>query len=405
MKVLIISAHSAWPAIFGGPVQVYKTAKYLAEEFDIHLLCPISDENKKHLEEDAKIKVCSFSRMTLLFILFNRVLRRLRFPDIFAWLYNPFVYGDVKRALDRINPDLIHCIYLHTAPNALKAAKKSKLPFILTEPDVEYLREKRKKEILGSKASDLSLDMLKKKERDICNNSDLVVVLSDFDKKILRDIGVKAKIKAIFNGIDYAAYQVRPEIRGKMREKYSIGEDDIVLFYHGTFFDEANEDALNTLTGYIYDNLIAKHDNLKLVVMGPGVKERNIDLRDAIAIPTVPFDEVPKHLSMADIACVPLRFGTGVRLKIVEYMASGIPTISTKIGAEGLPVTHGKDIILVDDGNEIFLKELECLVGDPSLRKKLRENAMALAKERFDWRVLIKDYEQSYKMICSTMGP
>lgn len=395
MKILIISPISPWPHNSGGSVQLYKLVKYLSSEIEVYLLCPISYENKKNLEKDAKISVHSFSRITLLSMLSKRILRRFKFPDIFSWLYNPLAYRDINRKVNEIKPDLIHSVYLASGLQALKVARKYRLPFVLTEPDTEYLREKRKKEILGEDYTDFALGKLKEVERRICNNSDIVVVLSDFDKGVLHDIGVSSKINVIFNGIDYESYQVSQETRDEMRKRLNIKENDVVLFYHGAFWDDANKDALFSLID-IYKSLKDKGVPVRLAVMGTGLDRIKIP-GDVIAIPEVQSHEVPKYLSIADIAAVPLRYGTGVRLKIIEYLTMGIPTISTLIGAEGIPLKNGEDIILVDDVGEEFVRDLKNLIENESLRLELKKNGRAIAKERFDWGVLIKDYETIYE--------
>ncbi len=397
MKILIVSHISPWPPNSGGPVQVYKLVKYLLSELDVHLLCPINGENKRNLEKDTGISVHSFSRITLLSMLTKRILRRLKFPDIFSWLYNPLVYRDVKRVANEINPDLIHSVYLASSPHALKVAEKYRLPFVLTEPDIEYLREKRRKELLGEGYSDFALRTLKEAERKICDNSDMVVVLSDFDKKVLRDIGVASDIKVIFNGIDYESYQVSQETRDEMRKRLNIKENDIVLFYHGIFSDKANRNALFSLVD-IYKSLRDEGVPVRLAVMGTDLDRTKIP-EDVIAISEVQSHEVPRYLSIADIAAVPLRYGTGVRLKIVEYLTMGLPTISTLIGAEGIPLKDKEDIILVDDVGEEFVKGLENLIENKALQLELKKNGRALAKERLDWNILIKNYEEIYRLL------
>lgn len=81
---------------------------------------------------------------------------------------------------------------------------------------------------------------------------------------------------------------------------------------------------------------------------------------------------------------VPLRSGSGTRLKILEAMAMGNPVISTSIGAEGLPVTHEKDILIADDA-DTFAKYLLRLSQDNELPSRLAMAARKLV-EQFDWR-------------------
>jgi glycosyltransferase involved in cell wall biosynthesis len=83
---------------------------------------------------------------------------------------------------------------------------------------------------------------------------------------------------------------------------------------------------------------------------------------------------------------VPLRVGSGTRLKILEAMAAGVPVVSTKLGAEGLEVTHGENILLAETPAE-FARALQDLSGASGLRARLVEGARRVAS-RYDWPLL-----------------
>jgi len=85
---------------------------------------------------------------------------------------------------------------------------------------------------------------------------------------------------------------------------------------------------------------------------------RSLDISEKIIeLPEIPFDEFPMHLSMGDIGVVPLTAGSGTRLKIIEYLAIGdIPVVSTKIGAEGLPMRDGEDILIAKDAQDDIIE-------------------------------------------------
>lgn len=82
---------------------------------------------------------------------------------------------------------------------------------------------------------------------------------------------------------------------------------------------------------------------------------------------------------------VPLRAGSGVRVKILEAMARGLPVISTNIGAEGLEVAAGEHLLIADTPAE-FAAAIRALAEDVPLRRRLTAAARARALERYDWR-------------------
>jgi polysaccharide biosynthesis protein PslH len=97
---------------------------------------------------------------------------------------------------------------------------------------------------------------------------------------------------------------------------------------------------------------------------------------------TVP--EVRPYYAEAVASIVPLRVGAGTRLKILEAMSAGVPVISTAIGAEGLDVTPGRDI-LIADGDEEWVAALDSLAQRPDLRNSLTQAARTLVEQRYDW--------------------
>jgi glycosyltransferase involved in cell wall biosynthesis len=82
---------------------------------------------------------------------------------------------------------------------------------------------------------------------------------------------------------------------------------------------------------------------------------------------------------------VPLRLGGGTRLKILEAMAMARPIVSTALGAEGIDVAHGRELLLAD-GAERFAAELGRLLDDPALGARLGRAARALVEQRYSWR-------------------
>jgi polysaccharide biosynthesis protein PslH len=92
---------------------------------------------------------------------------------------------------------------------------------------------------------------------------------------------------------------------------------------------------------------------------------------------------IVEHLRQSAVVIVPLRIGGGTRLKIYEAMATGKAVVSTTVGAEGLDVHHGRDIILADDAHS-FAQSVIMLLRDPELRRRY-EKAAAETAARYDW--------------------
>lgn len=106
---------------------------------------------------------------------------------------------------------------------------------------------------------------------------------------------------------------------------------------------------------------------------------------------------VMEHLQEAAVVVVPLRVGGGTRLKIYEAMAMGKAVVSTSVGAEGLNVHHGADIMLCDDPGS-FEQAVAMFLEDRSLREEYGQAAAQLAAQ-YDWPVIAERFAQVLEAI------
>lgn len=109
------------------------------------------------------------------------------------------------------------------------------------------------------------------------------------------------------------------------------------------------------------------------------------DLSEAAGVETTgEVDDVPTELQRARVAIVPLRAGSGTRLKILEAFACRVPVVSTSIGCEGLDVTPGRHL-LVADSAERFAHECVRLLTDHELHQRITQEAWSLFESRYRW--------------------
>ena len=115
-------------------------------------------------------------------------------------------------------------------------------------------------------------------------------------------------------------------------------------------------------------------------------------------------DDVRPYVARADVYVVPLRIGGGTRLKIFEAMAMGKAVVSTTIGAEGLPVTPGVDIVIADEPAR-FAQAVVDLVHDLPARRRLEQAARRLVVERYDWSQVAHQFEQALAGLDRARAP
>jgi glycosyltransferase involved in cell wall biosynthesis len=96
-------------------------------------------------------------------------------------------------------------------------------------------------------------------------------------------------------------------------------------------------------------------------------------------------EDMSTEVSSAAVVAVPIRYGSGTRIKILEAFAHEVPVVSTSLGAEGLGAVNGKHLLVADTPEE-FAKSCTMLLTDNELRSKLIHHGRQLVRESFDWR-------------------
>src|SRR5207247_2561020 len=147
-----------------------------------------------------------------------------------------------------------------------------------------------------------------------------------------------------------------------------------------------NEDAIRYFTEQILPLIKQRLPDVTLTVVGRNPYPALLDLsqRDSSVIVTGRVGDVRPYMERAAAYVVPLRIGGGTRLKIYEAMAMGKAVVSTSIGAEGLPVRDGVDLLLADTP-QAFANAVVRVLTDPELADRLGAHAARTVRERFTW--------------------
>ena len=98
-------------------------------------------------------------------------------------------------------------------------------------------------------------------------------------------------------------------------------------------------------------------------------------------------EDVKSYYTKASISIVPLKTGSGTRLKILEAMSYGVPVVSTSQGAEGIDYTDGCDIIIADEG-KLFAEKIIGLLNEKEQRFLIQKNARQLVERKYDWNII-----------------
>lgn len=206
--------------------------------------------------------------------------------------------------------------------------------------------------------------------------SDVTTAVSNVDAEYYRNlVGQSQKIKIFSNVVDVEAYKSIPlESQGFLHP---------CIYLAGTFWPGSPmEEAARWTIREVLPLVKWKIPTIHFYIIGKGSDTTLSDIHNSDITITGQLDSVLPYLGHADVALVPLKFESGTRFKILEAGACGIPVVSTTLGAEGLPVTHGKDILIADDP-ETFANAIIQLILDRSFALNIAENLKELVADNF----------------------
>jgi sugar transferase (PEP-CTERM/EpsH1 system associated) len=282
--------------------------------------------------------------------------------------------------------DVVICDFL--AP-AINVPRDLSCPTILFQHNVEAMIWKRHFEVQTNPLKKIYLRQQWRKmerfEREMCRRFDTVIAVSKDDcEQMRKEYGVD-NVFEVPTGVDTDFFT--PSGR-------EVVEPRNVVFT-GSMDWLPNEDAIRYYTDQILPLIRRSLPDVTLTVVGrnpyPGLLE--LSQKDRSIVVTGRVDDVRPYMERAAAYVVPLRIGGGTRLKIYEGMAMEKAIVSTSVGAEGLPVTDGKEIIIADTPED-FAAAVVNLLTSPAFAREVGQQARRTVVEKFGWSGVAKSFAE-----------
>jgi sugar transferase (PEP-CTERM/EpsH1 system associated) len=394
MHILWIKTELLHPVDKGGRIRTYQMLRALASQHEITYVAlddgtAAPDALAKAREYCTRVEVVPFTpavKGTLGF--YSALLRNVAspLPYAIARYEVPALRRQLRRLCREHKVDVVVCDFL--APS-INVPNDLGVPMVLFQHNVEAMIWERHAQVATHPLKKAYMAeqwrRMKRFEGDECRRFSTVVAVSTQDAEVFRrDYGV-AEVPDVPTGVDTDYFVRQPEVARTPGSMVFTGSMDWM----------PNEDGIAWFVEAILPRIRAAIPTATLTIVGrnPTPKVRALHAPEVGVSVTGSVPDVRPYLASHQLFIVPLRVGGGTRLKIYEGMTMGLPTVSTTIGAEGLPVVDGEHLVLADEP-EAFAQACIALVNDQARCEAMGNAADSYVREHFGWHGVAKRFAE-----------
>ena len=400
MKILYITPIIEYPAAGGPELRIENSIKALSKISDLYV---VSRCTKFNMGGNNAVKYYSNYSKNLFFTPSVKKLSRNRYLRKIQTVLRNFIKKKLERDLDFIislikkgNIDVVWFGFGNISFELIKLLKNSKVNVkIVCDTDSVWSRfllrelpyEHDKKRANRIKAEGIAKE---EEEKEWVNLCDVTTAVSDIDANYYKSLSFdKSKIMLFSNVIDFNQYTQK----SFKPENFKSPS----LYLAGSFSPKSAMDkAARWFIEFVYPILKENIPNIHFYIIGKGSIETLFDINDESITILGKVKSVLPYLKSTDVSIVPLKFESGTRFKIMEAAACKIPIVSTKLGAEGIPVKNNYNILIADESEE-FAAAIIKIINDKELAKKIAQNCYDLIYKNNSLDSLIKEGKEILK--------
>jgi glycosyltransferase involved in cell wall biosynthesis len=378
-KILVVNDFPIFPVVHGGKVRIFNIYKNISSKFHVTYLC-LGDNKKiqdtRISEYFREIAVPKTILYKIVVLLANIVMGGS--VDDFVALFFAHSNLELKKTIRKEIEDCDIIIFCHPYMYPAISPYIQKQIVIYEALNVEYSL---KNSILPTGfLKNIMLHRLKKIGQNLLNRCDLCFTMSEADKQIFSQFYTvdNSKIRISPNGVDLEFYS---EVYHARTSRHDPVIPVPLILFLGSGHPPNVEAAFQ-----IIRNISPKLPNVYFLIAGSvcwmirnETRGKNVGLAYFITD-----DEKRELFRLANVALNPMVSGSGTNLKMLDYMAAGLPVISTAVGARGITIQNHKHAIICD--LDAFAQEISHLVNHADVSEALSCNGRQLVNEHYDWK-------------------
>ncbi|BAJ64048.1 putative glycosyltransferase [Anaerolinea thermophila UNI-1] len=400
-KILVISNNLPFPPKDGGRARIYHLYSRLAKKYQITWVSPIWDGEEENIPGTLRFchQVIPLPKEEIFSFpssgwkgLMKRVLAHLHFPRLFEFAFGyvnaPGVYWlpktpqrlrKIQEILEQNHFDLIISEF---EGNAELIPEQITIPRILSTHNVQsHLFWRARKTFPGTWLDRVFLFPEWQKiihyEKKNYRRYNGILAVSQNDQRTLEKRCPGIPVKLVPNGVDTEYFFPS-----------SSSPVPHTMVYLGNYAYPPNADAVRYFYTRIFPKIRARFPDAKLILIGASPPKELCGEDGVEALGFV--EDVRPNVHQAEVMIVPLRTGGGTRLKILDGMAMGKAIVSTTLGAEGLQVIDGENILLADTP-DTFAAQVIRIMENAELRQKLEKNGRTLVERLYNWDAIARE--------------